>query len=126
MEIFVFWLIFSILAGVIAMSKGRSGLGYFFLSVILTPLVGIIAAAAMPSLKGRAAEDDRQRIACFKCAELVLAEAAVCKHCGADLAGHRALIRKREQAAEAERRVAAADRNRKRGQAVRSFFTGKK
>jgi hypothetical protein len=44
MEIFVIWLALSILAGIIANRKGRSGIGFFLLSLVLSPLVGIIAA----------------------------------------------------------------------------------
>ena len=40
----VFWLFFSIIAGVIATRKGRSGIGFFFLSILLSPLIGIISA----------------------------------------------------------------------------------
>ena len=41
---FITWLALSIIAGVIASNKGRSGIGFFLLGVILSPLVGIIAA----------------------------------------------------------------------------------
>jgi hypothetical protein len=42
MEIFFAWLIFAILAGMFASSKSRSGMGYFLLSVILSPLIVFI------------------------------------------------------------------------------------
>ena len=52
MEIFILWLFFSIIAGVIAGHKGRSGIGFFFLSVVLSPLVGVIAAlVAQPNVQ---------------------------------------------------------------------------
>jgi hypothetical protein len=34
MEIALFWLFFSIVAGVIASTKGRSGVGFFLLSIV--------------------------------------------------------------------------------------------
>ena len=45
MEFILGWIVFSIVAGVIAHNKGRSGIGYFFLSIILSPIVGIVVAA---------------------------------------------------------------------------------
>ena len=41
-----FWICFSFLAAWIAADKGRSGVGFFFLSLLLSPLIGIIAACA--------------------------------------------------------------------------------
>ena len=75
------WFMFSVLAGVIASSKGRSGIGFFLLSVFLTPLVGILAAAFMPRIDSNAPKPGTQ-IKCPDCAELILKEAKVCKHCG--------------------------------------------
>lgn len=44
------WIILSILAGVGAKNKGKNFAGYFFLSLVLSPLVGLIAmAVAKPS-----------------------------------------------------------------------------
>lgn len=133
MEIVLGWLILSILAGAIASSKGRSGVGFFFLAVFLTPLVGILAAAFLPSLKPAAGVDVRERTPCLRCAELVLPEAAVCKHCGADLAALRIEAQSQAQAAYdarmAPQRAKAAERAQKAqalGRSVAGFFTGKK
>lgn len=92
MEIVVGWFIFSIVAGVVASGRGRSGLGYFFLSLILSPLIGIILAAALPA-KTKAAPVDasgeaispKTHVRCPDCKELVRADAVKCKHCGAKL-----------------------------------------
>ena len=46
MEIFIGYVFFSIVAGFIASSKGRSGIEFFFLAIFLSPLIGIIAALA--------------------------------------------------------------------------------
>lgn len=91
MEIFVGWIVFSIVAGWVASSKGRSGFGVFLLSLILSPLVGLIVAFAMQrgdALQQAAAA--RSGVAggfrkCPFCAEVVKAEAVKCKHCGSAL-----------------------------------------
>ena len=68
------WFVFSLVAGIMAEKKGRSGPGFLFLSLILSPLVGIICAAvAQPNQK----ELDRRRVKsgemkrCQFCAELI-------------------------------------------------------
>lgn len=87
MVIFI-WFILAILVGVYASSKGRSSLGFFFLAVLLSPLIGfLIALVVQPILanvetKAIASGDQKK---CPYCAELVKSEAIVCKHCGRDL-----------------------------------------
>ena len=48
--IFVLWVGLSAVAGVIANAKGRSGAGYFFLSLVVSPLIGLILACALPAI----------------------------------------------------------------------------
>ena len=55
MEIFLGWVIFSFVAAAIASAKNRGAGRYFLVSLILSPLVGIILAAAMPALPRDAA-----------------------------------------------------------------------
>ena len=38
----IFYIIFSIVVGAAASNRGRSGIGYFFLSLIISPLITII------------------------------------------------------------------------------------
>ena len=45
MEIIIIWFGLSVIAGVIASNKGRSGIGFFTLAMFLSPLIGILAAA---------------------------------------------------------------------------------
>lgn len=93
MPIFIIWIALSFLAGYIAEQKGRSGVGFFFLSLILSPLVGIIAALvvkpgekAEPAGAGRVAAPTERT--CPYCAESVKVEAIICKHCQRDLPKH--------------------------------------
>lgn len=90
MEIFVLWIALSVVAGVVAHNKGRSGVGLFFLSLVLSPLVGLIVAFAISSrqrMEMEAAQrgDSAEFRKCPFCAEVVRREALKCKHCGSEL-----------------------------------------
>ena len=82
------WIILSILCGVYASGKGKSGFGYFLLSVLLSPLIGFIAALIS---KEDTAKIEKKEMSlgvkrkCPFCAELVKSEAIVCKHCSKDI-----------------------------------------
>ena len=52
------WIALCIVAGVGASNKGRSGVGYFFLSFFLSPLVGLIAMAVAEPIEKK--EDEEQ------------------------------------------------------------------
>lgn len=88
MFIVIFWLILAILVGVFAGSKGRSGIGFFFLALIFSPLIGfVIALVVSPITKvteARALESGEVK-KCPSCAELVKIEAEICKHCSSEL-----------------------------------------
>lgn len=86
MEIFLFWLIFSIIVGVAAGARGRSGIGWFVLAMVISPLLALILLVLLPKLAGAgAAPTNKTHVKCPDCAELVLREARVCKHCGCRL-----------------------------------------
>ena len=86
MLIFIVWLVLCGAAAAYASSKGRSGVGIFFLSFFLSPLVGFIVALVM--------EPNQQKIAvakgmkkCPECAQFVQRDAKTCPFCKKDLTG---------------------------------------
>jgi hypothetical protein len=59
----IVWFVLSILAGVGARNKGRSFAGFFFLSLLLSPLVGLIAMAVAKPAEKKAEEAPEQPVA---------------------------------------------------------------
>jgi uncharacterized protein (DUF983 family) len=101
MEFFFFWLLFAAIVGVAASSRGRSGFGWFLLSILISPLLGLILVLVIPNKAARAvarlASDaqaavqaaqagvepitDATHTRCPDCREWVRRDALVCKHC---------------------------------------------
>jgi hypothetical protein len=72
----------SFVAAAVANGKGRSGTGFFFLSLLLSPLIGIIAAfVARPNVRAVEAEQLHAGTMrkCPFCADLIKSEAIVCR-----------------------------------------------
>jgi len=89
MELFLFWIAFSVIAGAIAANKGRSAFGFFLLAVILSPLIGIICALIARPNTGRVESEMLEKYTmrrCPYCAELVRFEAVKCRFCQSELA----------------------------------------
>ncbi|HLZ92961.1 MAG TPA: hypothetical protein VKQ28_14705 [Candidatus Acidoferrum sp.] len=75
----VIWIVLSVAVAAYAGSKGRSGAGFFFLSLLLSPLIGFIWVAVGAS--------NPQAIGlrkCPQCAEWVRGEALKCRFCSHD------------------------------------------
>jgi hypothetical protein len=82
------WLGLSVGAAVIAGNKGRSAIGFFLLALLLSPLVGFLAAVLAREDRDRI---ERRRFAksggakkCLFCATWISWQASVCPHCGRD------------------------------------------
>lgn len=85
---FLCWILFSFAAANLAKNRGNSALSAFFVSLIFSPLVAFILV--LTSKTNEAALEKRQlasgkRQKCSHCAEIIKAEATVCRFCGAKL-----------------------------------------
>lgn len=86
MEFVFFWIVLSIAVGVIAGSKGRTGFGYFMLSLLLSPLIIGIVVLAMPKVVPAGQRETAEtHTRCPACKEVVRRDAIKCKHCGSTL-----------------------------------------
>lgn len=93
MEILLGWLFLSVVVAVLASGRGRSGLGWFLISAILSPLIAAVAVLVLPKKGDAAAPLDElgrpitaeTHVRCPDCKELVRREASKCKHCAAAL-----------------------------------------
>jgi hypothetical protein len=72
----VIWLILSVIVGIVAAAKERSFLAFTLLSLVLSPLLGLILVFVTKPNGLRK---------CPACAEKVKLEATKCKHCGSAL-----------------------------------------
>lgn len=88
MEIFLFWVIASIVVGMWAGGRGRSGGGWFLIAVLVSPLLAwlilLVIGKNEQAVEAAAISEGGMR-KCPMCAELVKREAIKCKHCGAEL-----------------------------------------
>ncbi|WP_343636821.1 SHOCT domain-containing protein [Roseateles sp.] len=61
MEFVVVWALLAIGVGWLATERGRSGVGFCLLSVVLSPLIGFVAVLVLPNLAKRDEEEREKR-----------------------------------------------------------------
>lgn len=81
----VLWLVLAALVGVLAESWGRSGLLYFMVSVLTSPLLGLVLVLAVG--KKQAASKTQFRLECPKCNTLMDPNVNHCPGCGVKVVG---------------------------------------
>lgn len=91
MEVFFLWLFLAGLVGALAGARGRSSGRWFLLSMVLSPLIGLIGVLATENRAAIArqmpvdAPTPQTHVRCPDCRELVHKDARKCKHCGCAL-----------------------------------------
>lgn len=89
MEVFIGWFVFSVVVGVIASSRGRSGIGWTLLALLLSPLIIGLLVIVLPSKRARDADgtviSPATHVKCPDCRAFIPADAAKCRHCGTRL-----------------------------------------
>lgn len=78
----IFWLILSGLVGWFASTKGRSGFGFFILSLLISPiLVFIVALLVKDQTSPQPKLTNENSKICPQCAESVRSQAKICRFC---------------------------------------------
>ena len=93
MRLVIWWGILAVVVGFVAGARGRSGFGWFLISLILSPLIGLLIVMVLPKRGEAAAPRDesgevitsKSHVRCPDCRELVRHDARKCKHCGTAL-----------------------------------------
>lgn len=86
MELLIGWVLFAVVVAIIARNRRRDPVGWFILSVVISPLLSLILVLALgppalPSVRrgGKMTEAEKS---CPRCAEMVRANAVICRFCG--------------------------------------------
>jgi hypothetical protein len=74
------WILCCVLVGKYARTKGRNGIGFFFIALFLTPLAGfLMALVTTPNWEKSLDRAGLKK--CCECAEYVRQDARLCRFC---------------------------------------------
>jgi hypothetical protein len=79
------WIGFAIAVGVWASNRGRHGLGWFLIACAISPILAGVFLAVTKNIATEAEKPtsiEETHVRCEQCAEFVLPQAKICKHCG--------------------------------------------
>jgi len=86
MEIAFAWIVFAIIVGVGAAARGRSGLGWAVLGLVISPVLALVLLLLLPNRKtAPGTPTPETHVRCPDCRELVLKDARRCRFCGISL-----------------------------------------
>jgi Flp pilus assembly protein TadB len=98
----------------VAGQKNRSKVGFFWLSIFLSPLIGLLVAIAIP----RGSKNANRLSQCPYCKEEIVVDALVCRHCGKELDPE---TQQKEVLAKVKETEADAEKGRRFGQKLRGW-----
>lgn len=82
----IVWFVGSLVVGVIATTRNRSGFAWFVLGMLLSPLLmGLLVALVPRGDSGPAAFTAETHRHCPECREVVRLDARRCKHCSSTI-----------------------------------------
>ncbi len=110
----VAWVAMAFAVAYVAGQKNRSKVGFFWLSIFLSPLIGFLVAIAIP----RGSKNASRLSQCPYCKEEIVVDALVCRHCGKELDPE---TQQKEVLAKVKETEADTEKGRRFGQKLRGW-----
>lgn len=110
----VAWVVMAFVVAYVAGQKNRSKVGFFWLAIFLSPLIGFVVAIAIP----RGSKNANRLSQCPYCKEEIVVDALVCRHCGKELDPE---TQQKEVLAKVKETEADTEKGRRFGQKLRGW-----
>ena len=86
MELFLFWIVMAVICAMVATNKGHSGIAWFIYGFIIWPIALVHAILIAPPVNVELEKAvQRGMRKCPACAEMIKAEAKLCRFCRTEL-----------------------------------------